>query len=144
VKKYVEYPITTSFPQVNTILNQDINLLDSLEFTLIKLYKLVNNIVNSYLNLYISVKNTNYSKLISFIVKSLKIGLKIINDKDSEKKLEKQILLLQDEIFKFCLENKSVDFIKTFCKLLYRLPRLTLIRRGLCLDSISITSLQID
>ena len=88
--------------------------------------------------------NSNYSKLISFIVKSLKIGLKIINDKDSEKKLEKQILLLQDEIFKFCLENKSVDFIKTFCKLLYRLPRLTLIRRGLCLDSISITSLQID
>ena len=89
-------------------------------------------------------KNSNYSKLISFIVKSLKVGLKIINDKDSEKKLEKQILLLQDEIFKFCLENKSVDFIKTFCKLLYRLPRLTLIRRGLCLDSISITSLQID
>ena len=87
--------------------------------------------------------DSNYSRLIRFTIKSLKLGLTIINPFKTNGLLclEKQINDLQTDILKFRLKNKDCLFIDSYCKILYKLPKLTLIRRGLCTNSVSLTSL---
>jgi midasin (ATPase involved in ribosome maturation) len=88
-------------------------------------------------------KNSKYSFLISLTIKSLKLGLIIVNPFKPEKlkDINNQICNLQNKIIKFKLKNKDSGFINTYCKILIKLPRLTFIRRGLFLDSISMTSI---
>ena len=88
-------------------------------------------------------KNSNYSFLITLTIKSLKLGLKIINPFKPEKfkDIDNQICNLQNKITKFRSKNKDLRFINLYCKILIKLPRLTFIRRGLFLNTISITSL---
>jgi hypothetical protein len=106
----------------------------------------INTLISNFLNdLEIDEKNeTNkfYKKLVFLTNMTANISLlkwKFKNEKLALNEYELIIYKLQDEIYKFYSQYKTHnDFIKVYCKFLYKIPKLALYRQALKLFSFSI------
>lgn len=88
-------------------------------------------------------KNLDYRNLLNLTQKSLKLGLTFVSPTNMAKlkDINSQIDCIQTEILKFANKHKEKELIHLYCQILYKLVKLTFIRRGLFCDSISLTSL---
>ena len=86
-------------------------------------------------------KKIVYKELLINTFNALKLGLKRIDNKEDMKYLENQINKFQDIIFKNRTDNNEHELSLNYLKILYKLPKLALVRRGFRMSSTSFTFL---
>ena len=79
----------------------------------------------------------SFKKMLNLTLKAIQLGIEKVYTKNQLLNLKKKINLLQEEIFKFHLDNQSCEILVNYSKILYKLPKLALVRRGYDLNSIS-------
>ena len=80
---------------------------------------------------------SKFKSLLNFIASSLKLSLQTINQYLTIRMLKRKVVLLEKRVTKFGLLNEEHTFIYNYCKILNKLPRLALIRRGLIWKTLS-------
>ena len=91
----------------------------------------------SYINDLKEKRHEETRRKLKFMLKltltSLKLALKSVDQYSTIGALRKQIVHLEKSILDFCLKNNRNKFVENYCKILYKLPKLALTRRGLAL-----------
>ena len=76
-------------------------------------------------------KSLKYKTMLKLTLNSLKVSLKSVDKNSRTESLKENVIKLENTINNFAVKYQQNKFIENYCKILFKLPKLGLVRRGL-------------